>query len=731
MGTRLSLLFATGFLCSMVAQEPPPIPKLAARNFLKAADRAAAERVYIPGYPKEWFANAYLGNGLIGIRPEPNPLIQAKTVVSGFVYSNPSGAFENIAPAPYPLGTEVVVHGSSLHERPDRVTVRSQTLDMATGELTTEMTFAPERGAKADLTVVQFASRSTPSLLCQEISLAPSEDMDIEVLPKILRGGLPFTAYREQGPNPRVRADQVLGVRSDRGSKLGIALLHPPEAGVTRQQSGRYMVTARKGTLARFRTIAAMVSSLYHPDPDLEAIRVVSWGGMVGFEALRERNRHEWAELWKSRVKVYGDAEAQQALDAAFFYLHSSAHSACKTGVAPFGLSQYKDYFGHVFWDMDHWMLPAVLPAAPAAAKAMLHYRLAGLPAALRTASLFGFRGAMFPWEAGLDGSNVTPSEAETGWAEHHVNPEVALAAWEYQLATGDPLFLRETAWPLIKALAEWIESRGQFTARGFEFQNLMGHNEWLTNVHNDSHFNLICKMVMTAAVRCAGMVGIEPPARWREIERSIFLPIDPQCRILLPYDRETRVKLYNESRNIYEDVSALDTPKAYTLVNSQMLVFHDPPLDREVSRNTWQFEENLRLTLRPAPNVPASVRAPGFTTPPLAVCAAMFGDRKKAAEMFRLAWEKYSVPPFAINKEYQSYRDGNYLMNQASLLMAAMYGFAGLRVSEGDWRKYPATLPEGWTKIVMDRIWIRGKPVRVTAEHGKPAVIEPLKEIR
>lgn len=727
MGKRLILLFAAGVLCRMAAQEPPPIPKLTAHNFPKPADRGAAERAYIPGYPKEWFANAYLGNGLIGIRPEPNPLAQAKTVVSGFVYSNPSGAFENIAPAPYPLGTDIVVNGTSLLEHPELVTVRSQTLDMATGELTTEMTFAPDGGVKVDLTVVQFASRSTPSLLCQEILFTSSKDVAMEVFPKMLRDALPIAAYREQVPNPRVRVDQVLGLRSDRGSKLGVVLLHPPEAGVIRKQAGRYVVAATQSAPARFRTIAAMVSSAYHPDPDLEAIRIGSWGGMVGFDVLRERNRIAWAELWKSRVKVYGDAEAQQALDAAFFYLHSSAHAAGKTGVAPFGLSQYKDYFGHVFWDMDHWVLPAVLPAAPDAAKAMLQYRLAGLPAAQHSASMFGFRGAMFPWEAGLDGSNVTPSEAETGWAEHHVNPEVALAAWEYLIATGDPAFLRETAWPLIKGLAEWIESRGQFTARGFEFQNLMGHNEWLTNVHNDSHFNLICKMVMTAAVRTAGMVGIDPPPSWRQIERSIYLPIDKERRILLPYDRETRVSLYNEPRNIYEEVSAIDTPKAYTLVNSQMLVFHDPPLDAEVFRNTWQFEETFRLTLPPAPNVPSSVRAPGFTTPPLAACAAMFGDREKAAELFRLAREKYSVPPYAINKEYQSYRDGNYLMNQASLLMAAMYGFTGLRISEGDWRRYPATLPEGWTKIVIDRIWIKGKPVKVLAEHGKTAVIEPL----
>jgi len=74
------------------------------------------------------------------------------------------------------------------------------------------------------------------------------------------------------------------------------------------------------------------------------------------------------------------------------------------------------------------------------------------------------------------------------------------------------------------------------------------------------------------------------------------------------------------------------------------------------------------------------------------------------------------------ISKEYRPYNDGNYLMNQASLLMAAMYGFTGLRISEGDWRKYPATLPAGWTRIEIDRVWIGGKQFRMAAEQGKLA---------
>lgn len=724
--TLAALLAAAGGMCP--GQEPPPIPKITCRNFPGAAVRAAPAG-YIPEYRKDWFANAYLSNGLVGIRPGPDPLVQAQTVVSGFVYSNPAGGFENIAPAPYPLATDIRAGGVRLLEHPELVTVRSQSLDMASGELTTEMTFAAGERMRLELEILQFASRSVPSLLCQQIAITAAEDTAVEILSKILREGIPGVVYRDRTPSQRVRVDQVLGLQSDRGSKLGIAVLNPAEPGVQRKQPGAYALLVKKGEAAHFHTIAAMVSSAYHPDPDLEAIRVASWGGMLGFDTLRERNRREWADLWRARVKVYGDGEAQRALDNAFFYLHSSAHAALKTGIPPFGLSQYRDYFGHVFWDMDHWMMPAVLPAAPRAAEAMLLYRLSGLAAAERHASSYGFRGAMYPWEGGVDGSDATPAEADTSWAEHHVTPEVALAFWEYGQATGDPAFLRDAAWPVLKAVAEWIESRGTFTSRGFEFHNLMGHNEWLTNVKNDSHFNLLCKMALRAAIGCAERIGVGAPERWTRIEKSVFLPIDAERGILLPFDQDTQVSLYNEARGEYEEMSALKNTDAYTLANASMLFFHDPPLNPVVFANTWRHEEELRGKRAPAPNVPASFRAPGFTAPPLAACAAFFGERRKAAELFRLACEKYTLAPYGINKEYQPYRDGNYLMNQASLLMAAMYGFTGLRISGQDWRQYPAALPEGWTRIEIDRLWINGKPMKVVAEHGRKADLRALAE--
>src|SRR5437879_3397609 len=60
------------------------------------------------------FDPAYLSNGLIGIRPGPNPLARALTCASGFVFAHHAHRVETLSPAPYPLETDICVKGLSL-----------------------------------------------------------------------------------------------------------------------------------------------------------------------------------------------------------------------------------------------------------------------------------------------------------------------------------------------------------------------------------------------------------------------------------------------------------------------------------------------------------------------------------------------------------------------------------------------------------------------------------------
>jgi hypothetical protein len=664
---------------------------------------SAIPKMVVEDFSKK-FDPAYLSNGLIGIRPGPNPLAKAMTCVSGFVFAHVPYQVESLSPAPFPLETDIVINQISLLKRPDLLHIRRQSLDMASGELTTEMTFTPS-GPPLEIEVLQFASRSTPSLLCQEIKINTLSGTEVQLVSHIDSESVPGKVFMTDPPQ-RTKVDLVSGFVSGGDlSKLGIAVmlgapdtqlikqdLFRTETGVTRTS----VLKTETGRRVRFQTIAAMVSDLYHPEPALEAIRLAEWGEMLGFEYLRNKNRGLWNDLWQARVKVTGDTDAQPVLDAGFFYIHSSLHASTLTGMPPFGLSQFAYYYGHSFWDTESWSLLPVTLAAPESGRALLEYRLRGLEWGKRKAALYGYRGVQFPWEAAqTSGFETTPTFAGTGWAEQHVTPDIALGFWEYQLATNDQEFLKEGTWPVLKAVAEWIESRGVSTSHGFEIQHIMGPDEGIINIDNDAYVNLICKMVLSAAIRCAQMVGQSVPSSWAKIRNDLVLPIDKSRNLLLAYD--------NPPPGSQDSIGATD-----------FLTVHDAPVALDLLHNTYRYQESLRQAK------PGFVI--GFAEDALAATAAFLGEKRRAAELFDESWKSSRLEPFAMIREVPSQDYGCFLTDFGSLLQTTMLGFTGLRVNEGDWRKYPASLPIGWSRIEIDRVWVRGEPRRLIAVDGAPA---------
>jgi hypothetical protein len=350
------------------------------------------------------------------------------------------------------------------------------------------------------------------------------------------------------------------------------------------------------------------------------------------------------------------------------------------------GLSLAEPYGNRVLDDMDYWVLPAVAPAAPDAALAMLRYRLASLPPARAAAHLLGMQGALVPLQAAPGGEEACPP-ADAAAGDHRSTPRVALAFWEYYLATGDEDFLRRAVWPMLSDFARWIESRGRFTAAGFEIVNSDG-------TRNDPEMNILCRMALVAASQCAATIGYDPPPAWAHLAGAIVIPVD----------RET---------------GAIAAGKSGSLAP---LLLHDPSeygaVDADLLRRTLERDEQLRQR----PQAQAAAPAPGYETVARAVAAAIAGDRAKTAQVFHDLCRQTWSAPYGLCAGLPGHPQGEHLTTHAAMLMAAMYAFTGLRISSGDWARYPARLPETWQKIEIGRLWVRGVPMRMTAVNGQRA---------
>jgi trehalose/maltose hydrolase-like predicted phosphorylase len=171
------------------------------------------------------------------------------------------------------------------------------------------------------------------------------------------------------------------------------------------------------------------------------------------------------AQLWRSDILVGGNSALQRAIHSDLFYILENSTAGTSWPVAACGFSA--NYFGHVFWDNDLWVFPTLLLLHPARAKSLIEFRQRTLPQALARAKAHGYAGAMYPWEADpWSGEDATPSFAGVNAdREIHVNGAVALAQWRYYLATQDLEWLRERAFPVIEAVADFWTSRASFDA--------------------------------------------------------------------------------------------------------------------------------------------------------------------------------------------------------------------------------------------------------------------------
>ena len=144
----------------------------------------------------------------------------------------------------------------------------------------------------------------------QEITIQPSQDTNIELNSQIAMNDAPVEVYRKGAYYQPEMWDHVLGVRSDR-CKLGIAVVGGGD-GVRRVNPGTFAAEGSRGKSHRFWILAALVPEYYSDDPEQQACRMVQRAVMVGYDDLRAENRRQWEQLWRSRIRVSGDAEGRR-----------------------------------------------------------------------------------------------------------------------------------------------------------------------------------------------------------------------------------------------------------------------------------------------------------------------------------------------------------------------------------------------------------------------------------
>ncbi|NBW11681.1 MAG: glycoside hydrolase family 65 protein [Caulobacteraceae bacterium] len=669
--------------------------------------------------PRDGALPAYVGNGLIGLRVREQPLQPGMALVSGFAGEHPERRIEAAAFAPYPLAADIALNGVWLNDQPSSVSDLRQAYDFGAAELTSRFRYEGG-GVTAEVTVVTFASRTAPSIVLQEVMVQPDRACDIGLRAIVETAGLRGRVLRHRTDTPGEAApvgDGSLLFESDGGlSQCGLALASEVRGA---QQVGRgvstwdatgplrtdYVTRGRADRPTRLRQIVALVPSVLHARPDEEAVRRLARAQETGFDVLRARNRETWTDLWNGRIVARGAPDRHQALiDAAFYYLNSSAHPASPAATSMFGLATWHDYnyyFGHVMWDVDAFCVPPLVLLQPDGARAMLDFRRRGVEAARSNARLSGRRGLQFPWEAApLSGQEAAPGGGASAAHEDHGTLHTARAFALFADATGDAAWLEQEAWPILEGAADWIVSRVTRTDRGLEIKRSTGPAEVPQPPDNDAFTLMAADQILKRSIRAAEQLARPAPREWLEASKDLYLP-----------RRTDGVIASHDGFRITEDKGATPSPLAG-------LFPYDYPASDSERRQTLEFYLKRWPDYVGAPMFPAL-----YTT-----WAAMTGDRDLALKLFEEGYAAYDSGRFHQCLEYRpdhpdsQVAAGPFFANLGGMLMGLMLGLTGLVIDDGDprqWPRRPVVLPKGWTALEIERLWIRGEPWSLQATHG------------
>ncbi len=295
-------------------------------------------------------------------------------------------------------------------------------------------------------------------------------------------------------------------------------------------------------------------------EPGRDACRLV--GYVPGFDALLSEHVRRWGELWDLCAIEMRDhvASAPAVIRLHTFHLlqTTSEHTTeVDAGVPARGLAG-EAYRGHIFWDAL-FIFPFLNLRLPEVTRALIRYRYRRLNEALRNAREAGYEGAMYPWQSGSTGEELTPTlhlnPRSRRWLpdnsrrQRHVNVEIAFNIWLYHQATEDDEFLAFYGAEMFVEIARFWASIATYNrdVDKYEIRGVVGPDEYHDaypgadepGINNNAYTNVMAAWALWRAPRILDtlpgqrreelvrLLGLrrEELDRWDQISRRLLVP--------------------------------------------------------------------------------------------------------------------------------------------------------------------------------------------------------------
>jgi trehalose/maltose hydrolase-like predicted phosphorylase len=435
----------------------------------------------------------------------------------------------------------------------DAISEFRQTLYLRCGLLRTSLTWTNPGGANRTRLVYEImAHRVRPHVAAVRLTMTPDWSGQATVTDLLDGAGARRVSQIDGGTHPddttvavafRAEGSDTTGavastLRPGPGVRVSSTVRSAKAEHLTIGQSLTFPV--RAGRSYEFVKYVGVDTTLTSVRPQESAVAASQEAAAEGWPALFEAHAAAWADLWRSDIVVPGDANLQAWVRSAMYGLLSSLRHDHSNSIAPTGLTS-EEYAGLIFWDAEIWMYPPLLLFHPDIAKSVVEYRYRTREGAddnsYNRDAPKDDKGLFYPWTSGSRGdleSECYSVEAEAPhcWTQIHLQGDIALAFWQYYLATKDTTWLASRGWPVLKGIAEFWADRVTWNADGdsYSINGVAGPDEYSNNVDDGVYTNAVAATALRHATRAAQILGQPAPPEWTTIADKLHIP-DEQGR--------------------------------------------------------------------------------------------------------------------------------------------------------------------------------------------------------
>lgn len=693
-----------------------------------------------------------LGNGYLGLRSaaEEKYITEWRGSYLAGLFDQFEDEVTELPNLPDPLLTEIKIDSERVDLRCGNIEDYSRYLNLKTGELTRSFIWQDSQDRKTEFKWKRFVSMDERHLIMLKLEITPiNYDGELEItsaldgqvtnsgvqhfIEKDLRFVKDKNLYYLTARTQETHFDLAAGAQHN-FFQDGEKIKTDAEIKTDRRQIARkHKLKIKANQTSTFEKKAFYLSSI---DQDFKTdkegfaaeelhqkiLKLVDEYDQQRYEELFKKHADCWYNYWQQMdIKIGGNDFDQLAVRFALFHLiQMTPHHTDKLSIAAKGLTG-EGYRGHVFWDMETFILPFFIYTFPQKARELLMYRYHTLAGARKKAEKNDYQGAMYAWESALSGEETTPKygavDVKTGEAiriwcgeiEQHITADIAKAIFEYLKVTGDYSFIEDYGAEMLVEMARFWQSRLEYNEQNdyYEIKNVIGPDEYSEHIDNNAYTNYMVYWELintadlieelkiksfTAYSKLERKIGFkaEEIRDWKKIAEKIKLPEADENNIIPQFDGFMDKKDYDLSK-FEGEVGAIVSELGWEEVNEYKIIKQADVVmlmhqlsdyfDAETKRANYEYYEPKTLhdsSLSPAIH---------------SVLAAKFDHLEEAYKLFS------EGARIDLGENMKSSDPGLHSASLGGLWQAVIHGFAGVEV-EADELEVNPNLPAEWNSL-------------------------------